>query len=66
MFDANESYDPSTALTFANMVADHDLTWFEEPCASRDDQANKIVQERSPIPTSGGESLRPDGSLPQG
>ena len=40
MFDANESYDPSTALTFANMVADHDLTWFEEPCASRDDQAN--------------------------
>jgi len=57
MFDANESYDPSTALTFANMVVDYDLTWFEEPCASRDDQANKIVQERSPIPISGGESL---------
>ena len=35
MFDANESYDPATAITFANMVADNDLSWFEEPCASR-------------------------------
>jgi D-galactarolactone cycloisomerase len=57
MFDANESYDPSSALTFANMVADQDITWFEEPCASRDFVANKIVQEKSPIPISGGESL---------
>jgi D-galactarolactone cycloisomerase len=57
MFDANESYDPSTALTFANMVADNDLTWFEEPCASRDFVGNKYVQARSPIPVSGGESL---------
>ncbi len=57
MFDANESYDPATAITFAKMVADYDLTWFEEPCASRDDAANKLVQERSPVPISGGESL---------
>jgi D-galactarolactone cycloisomerase len=57
MFDANESYDPSTALTFANMVADHDITWFEEPCASRDFVGNKHVQQKSPIPVSGGESL---------
>ena len=57
MFDANESYDPASAITFANMVADNELTWFEEPCASRDDAANKLVQERSPIPISGGESL---------
>ena len=57
MFDANEAYDPSAALTFAGMVVDQDLSWFEEPCASRDDAANKMVQERSPIPTSGAESL---------
>jgi D-galactarolactone cycloisomerase len=57
MFDANESYDPSSALTFANIVADQDITWFEEPCASRDFVANKMVQEKSPIPISGGESL---------
>lgn len=57
MFGANEAYDPSTALTFAGMVANQDLSWFEEPCASRDDVANKMVQERSPIPISGAESL---------
>ncbi|HIF71170.1 MAG TPA: mandelate racemase/muconate lactonizing enzyme family protein [Dehalococcoidia bacterium] len=57
MFDANESYDPSTALTFASMVADQDITWFEEPCASRDFVGNKLVQQKSPIPVSGGESL---------
>lgn len=57
MFDANEAYDPSTALTFADMVVDQDLSWFEEPCASRDFVANKYVQENSPIPVSGGESL---------
>ncbi len=57
MFDANESYDAATALTFADMVADQDITWFEEPCASRDFIANKLVQEKSPIPVSGGESL---------
>ncbi len=57
MFDANESYDAATALSFAHMVADQDLSWFEEPCASRDDAANKMVQERSPIPIAGGESL---------
>ncbi len=57
MFDANESYDVASALTFAKMVADQDITWFEEPCASRDFVGNKIVQEKSPIPVSGGESL---------
>ncbi|NQW19964.1 MAG: mandelate racemase/muconate lactonizing enzyme family protein [Chloroflexi bacterium] len=57
MFDANESYDVSSALTFANMVADQDITWFEEPCASRDFASNKLVQQKSPIPISGGESL---------
>lgn len=57
MFDANESYDVASALTFANMVSDQDITWFEEPCASRDFIANKMVQDKSPIPISGGESL---------
>ena len=57
MFDANESYDVASALTFAKMVADQDITWFEEPCASRDFVGNKIVQEKSPIAVSGGESL---------
>ena len=57
MFAANEAYDPITAIKLSKMVSDYNLTWFEEPCASRDDVANKLVQENSSIPTSGGESL---------
>ena len=57
MFDANESYDPVSAIKFSKMVSQYDITWFEEPCASRDDSNNKLVQEQSDIPISGGESL---------
>ena len=57
MFDANEAYDPINAVRFSKLVSDIELEWFEEPCASRDDTANKYVQTNSNIPTSGGESL---------
>ena len=57
MFDANESYDPISAIKLSKMVSKYDITWFEEPCASRDDSSNKLVQEQSDIPISGGESL---------
>lgn len=58
MFDANEGYDSTTAIQFARSVADADITWFEEPCPSYDDAANMRVREQSPIPISGGESLK--------
>lgn len=58
MFDANEAYDAATAIRFAKSVADADISWFEEPCPSYDDAANLMVRERSPIPISGGESLK--------
>ena len=58
MVDANEAYDPMTALRMADMMADADLTWFEEACGSRNLADNLYVTERSPIPTSGGESMR--------
>ncbi len=58
MFDANEGWDASTAIRFANAVADADITWFEEPCPSYDDASNRLVREQSPIPVSGGESLK--------
>ena len=57
MFDANESYDPVSAIKLSKMVSQYDITWFEEPCASRDDTSNKLVQAQSDIPISGGESL---------
>ena len=56
MMDANEAYDPMTAIQFARRTADADVTWFEEPCSSRADEDNLLVTSRSPIPTSGGES----------
>lgn len=57
MFDANEAYDPISAVKFTKLVSDADLEWFEEPCASRDDSANIYVQSNSNIPISGAESL---------
>ena len=56
MVDANEAYDPMTAIQFARRIADADVTWFEEPCSSRADEDNLLVTSRSPVPTSGGES----------
>jgi len=57
MFDSNEAYDPSNALAFTRLVSDIEIEWFEEPCPSRDDKANKYVQMNSHIQTAGGESL---------
>ena len=56
MVDANEAYDPMTAIQAAHRIADADVTWFEEPCSSRADEDNLLVTSRSPVPTSGGES----------
>ncbi len=56
MVDANEAYDPMTAIRVARRMADADVTWFEEPCSSRADEDNLLVTNRSPVPTSGGES----------
>ncbi|MBK90691.1 MAG: hypothetical protein CL772_05885 [Chloroflexi bacterium] len=57
MFDANEAYDPISAIKFTKLVSTADLEWFEEPCASRDDVSNIYVQSNSHIPISGAESL---------
>lgn len=56
MVDANEAYDPMTAIQFAKRIADADVTWFEEPCSSRANDDNLLVTTHSPVPTSGGES----------
>ncbi len=56
MVDANEAYDPMTALQVSKKIANADVTWFEEPCSSRADEDNLLVTNRSPVPTSGGES----------
>ncbi len=56
--DANEAYNAQTAIRVARRIADADIVWFEEPCASYDDEANLRVREAAPMPVSGGESLK--------
>ncbi len=56
MVDANEAYEPVSAITFARKIADSDVSWFEEPVASMDLAGNSLVTQRSPVPTAGGES----------
>ena len=56
MVDANEAYDPSTALNVSRRIADANVTWFEEPTSSRNLDDNLLITAKSPIPTAGGES----------
>lgn len=58
MIDANEAYDARAAIDLAGRVAEADITWFEEPCASYDDEANLRVREHVAMPVAGGESLQ--------
>ena len=37
MADANQGWAPRDAIRFANLVADYDLHWFEEPCRWQND-----------------------------
>ena len=56
MVDANEAYDPATAITVSRRIADANVTWFEEPTSSRALDDNVLITLKSPVPTAGGES----------
>ena len=56
MVDANEAYDPMTAISMARRIADADVFWFEEPTASRALDDNLLITTQSPVPIAGGES----------
>ena len=58
MMDANEGYDVKTAIYVGQALVDANLSWFEEPVASYDDQGNLEVRRNVPMPVSGGESLK--------
>jgi D-galactarolactone cycloisomerase len=58
MVDANEAYNAPTAIQVARHISGADISWFEEPCPSYDDNANLEVRRASPIPISGGEGLK--------
>ena len=46
--DANGAYRPRQALEQAEMLAEHDVRWFEEPVSSDDLEGLRFVRERAP------------------
>ena len=58
MVDANKAYNAATAIKMGNLLADLDISWFEEPVYSNDIEAYLLVKNGQPIPVAGGEILR--------
>ena len=58
MVDANQGYNVPSAIRIGNMLADLDLTWFEEPVSAKDIEGYLEVKAGIPMPVSGGENLR--------
>lgn len=46
--DANGAYSPREALEQAQMLAEHDVRWFEEPVSSDDLDGMRFVREHAP------------------
>jgi D-galactarolactone cycloisomerase len=55
LVDCNHSYNSSSALQMASVLADFGVLWFEEPVIPEDKAAYKRVREASPVPVAGGE-----------
>ena len=47
-------------LATAKMLADHDVTWFEEALPPDDLEGHVLLREHSPVPIAGGEVLTRD------
>jgi len=56
MVDAHGTYTVADAKRFVHMVADCDLTWFEEPVAADDKAGMGEVRASGPVPIASGES----------
>lgn len=57
MVDANGKWDIATAKQFAPLLADYDITWFEEPLWHEDVAAHKLLAQRINTPIALGELL---------
>ena len=60
--DANGSYDAGRAVEVAQMLKDHEVAFFEEPCPFEDLDETKAVADALTLPVAGGEQ---DASLPR-
>jgi L-alanine-DL-glutamate epimerase-like enolase superfamily enzyme len=54
--DANQGYDPFTALSALRRMADYSIILAEEPCPILDKKGRKMIAERLDMPLSGDES----------
>lgn len=57
MVDANQSFSLAEALRRAEMLADLDIHWFEEPLPADDIGAHRTLSRQSRVPIAVGESL---------
>lgn len=55
MLDANHGFDTLEAIQLGRLVADQDITWFEEPVIPEDLNGYCEVRAKQPIPVAGGE-----------
>ena len=55
MVDANHAFTSTRALRMANLIADQDIFWFEEPVPPEDLDGYVELKHRSPISLAGGE-----------
>ncbi|HEU4672446.1 MAG TPA: enolase C-terminal domain-like protein [Candidatus Limnocylindrales bacterium] len=46
--DANGAFDGNRALAFADLFAEHGVTWFEEPVSSDDVAGLRLLRDRAP------------------
>lgn len=57
MVDANQSFDLAEAIRRADMLADYDIHWFEEPMRADDIGAHQVLARHSRVPIAVGESM---------
>lgn len=57
MVDANQAFPLAEAMRRAEMLARHDVTWFEEPMPADDVGAHALLARHSRVPLAVGESL---------
>lgn len=53
--DANGSYSAQRAIEVGQLLQDHEVGWFEEPCLWEDHEATKQVADALDMPVAGGE-----------
>lgn len=56
--DANQAYDPRTAIKVTQAMAEWDLEFMEQPCAAWDLDGMALVREASPVMIMADESLK--------